>query len=277
MSHSKTKFNVSWLKKKDSNGHLLEWWCKSHDSDKFKAVCKLCDKEIQVANNGCFALMQHAKQNMHKQKAVVRNITEKAKTSKQVIVASTSTSEPKPSDVIEQEDDHREAIEGHEGSKQASIKHFFMKTVKDADKGQSSLPDTSKADHREETMSLPDHICKAEALWALKTAKDDFSICASDGFPQLLQRMCPDSEIAKGVKMSCTKVSYIIGHGLGPYFLQKTVDDILSTPGTYFTLHFDETTTSQIKKQLDILMRYYSDNHNEVRVRFLKAAVFGHA
>ena len=277
MSHSKTKFNVSWLKKKDSNGHLLEWWCKSHDCDKFKAVCKLCDKEMQVANNGCFALMQHAKQNMHKQKAVVQNITEKAKTSKQVVVASTSTSESKPSDVIEQEDNHRETIEGHEGSKQVSIKHFFMKTVKDADKGQSSLPDTSKADHREETMSLPDQICKAEVLWALKTAKDDFSFHASDGFPQLLQRMCPDSEIAKGVKMSRTKVSYIIGHGLGPYFLQKTVDDILSTPGTYFTLHFDETTTSQIKKQLDILVRYYSDNHNEVRVRFLKAAVFGHA
>ena len=45
-----------------------------------------------------------------------------------------------------------------------------MKTIKDADEGQSSLPDTSKADHREETMSLPDQICKAEALWALKTA-----------------------------------------------------------------------------------------------------------
>ena len=43
---------------------------------------------------------------------------------------------------------------------------------------------------------------------------------------------------------------------------------------TYFTLHFDETTTSQIKKQFDILVRYYL---NEVRVRFLKAAVFGHA
>ena len=87
MSHSKTKFNNSWLKKKDSNGHLLEWWSKSHDSDKFKDVCELCDKEIQVANNGCFALMQHAKQNMHKQKAVVQNISEEAKTSKQVVVA----------------------------------------------------------------------------------------------------------------------------------------------------------------------------------------------
>ena len=159
-------------------------------------------------------------------------------------------------------------------AKQASIKHFFMKIVKDADKGQSSLPDTSKADHREETMSLPDQMCKAKALWALKMAKDDFSFRASDGFPQLLQRMCPDSEIAKGVKMSHTKVSYIIGHGLGSYFLQKTVDDILSTPGTYFTLHFDETTTSQIKKQLDILMRYYSDNHNEVRVKISQGSSF---
>ena len=77
--------------------------------------------------------------------------------------------------------------------------------------------------------------------------------------------MCHDFEIAKGVKVSCTKVSYVIGHGLGPYFLQKTVDDILNTPRTYFTLHFDDTTTSQIKKQLDILVRYYSDNRNEVR------------
>ena len=99
---------------------------------------------------------------MHKQKAVVWNTSEKAKTSKQVVVVSTSESEP--SDVTEQEDDQRETIEGHEGSKQPSIKHFFVKRVKDADKGQSSLPDTSKADHREETMSLPDQICKAEAL-----------------------------------------------------------------------------------------------------------------
>ena len=64
-----------------------------------------------------------------------------------------------------------------------------MKTVKDADKGQSSLPDTSKADHKEKTMSLPEKICKAEALWALKTAKDDFSFCASDDFAYTRSRI----------------------------------------------------------------------------------------
>ena len=60
MAHSKTKFNIAWLKKKDANGHLLEWWCDVHETDKFKAVCKLCDKEIQVAKHGYHALLQHA-------------------------------------------------------------------------------------------------------------------------------------------------------------------------------------------------------------------------
>ena len=105
----------------------------------------------------------------------MQNISEEAKTCKQVVVASTSTSEPKPSDVTEQ-DDQRETIGGHEGSKQPLIKHFFMKTVKDTDKGQSSLLDKSKAEHGEETMSLPDQICTSEALWALETAKDTFHI-----------------------------------------------------------------------------------------------------
>ena len=57
----------------------------------------------------------------------------------------------------------------------------------------------------------------------------------------------------------------MIGHGLGPYFIQKTIYDVLSSPGTYYTIHFDEKTTSQIKKQLDVLVRYYSDTHCEVR------------
>ena len=89
--------------------------------------------------------------------------------------------------------------------------------------------------------------------------------------------MFQDSVVAQKMTVSCNKVSYVISHGLGPYFLQKTIDDILSSPDTYYTIHFDETITSQIKKQFDVLARYHSDTHCEVRVRFLKALVFGHA
>ena len=65
--------------------------------------------------------------------------------------------------------------------------------------------------------------------------------------------------------MSRTKVSYMISHGLGPYFHQQTVEDIQRIPNTYYTLHFDETTNAQSKKQMDILVRYYSEVHGEVK------------
>ena len=62
-----------------------------------------------------------------------------------------------------------------------------------------------------------------------------------------------DSFIAAKITMSHIKVSYMISYGLGPYFLEKTMGDILNIPDTFYTIHFDETTTVQLKKQLDKL------------------------
>ena len=44
----------------------------SQEKNQFKAICKLCDKEVQVANSGCFTLMQHAGMESQKEKASVR-------------------------------------------------------------------------------------------------------------------------------------------------------------------------------------------------------------
>ena len=60
--------------------------------------------------------------------------------------------------------------------------------------------------------------------------------------------MFGDSAVAHSMTMSRMKMSYLIGHGLGPYFLQKTIDDILKSSDPYYTIHFDETTTAQVKK-----------------------------
>ena len=54
----------------------------------------------------------------------------------------------------------------------------------------------SEATHCEATLSMQDQICKAETLWAMKTAKEDFAFWASDGVPQLFQRMFSDSVVA---------------------------------------------------------------------------------
>ena len=114
-------------------------------------------------------------------------------------------------------------------------------------------------------MTVQDQIMKAETLWALKTASENFSFRVSDGVPELFQKMLPGSTIAKHMTMSRTKVSYMISHGLGPYFQLQTVEDIQRIPNTYYTLHFDETTNAQIKKQMNILVRYYSKVHGEVK------------
>ena len=42
-------------------------------------------------------------------------------------------------------------------------------------------------------------------------------------------------------------------------------------------MHFDETTTVQVKKQMDMTLRYWSPTHNEVWVAFYTSLFFGHA
>ena len=44
-----------------------------------------------------------------------------------------------------------------------------------------------------------------------------------------------------------------------------------------YALHFDETTTSQVKVQMDILLRYWSPIHNSVYQSFYCSLFFGHA
>ena len=99
MTHSKTKFNIGWLKKRDGNGHMLEWWCHEHKTNTFKAICKLCDKKIQVANNRCFTLMQHAGMKSHKKKASVRLAFARKDS---VLHKEKETVEPSPSSSSEQ-------------------------------------------------------------------------------------------------------------------------------------------------------------------------------
>ena len=136
---------------------------------------------------------------------------------------------------------------------------------------------TDKESKINDVLTLQDQILQAETLWALKTAHENFSFRASDGLPELFQRMFGDSAVAHSMTMSRMKMSYLIGHGLGPYFLQKTIDDILKSSDPYYTIHFDETTTAQVKKQMDVLVRYFSETDGEVKVRFLKALTFRHA
>ena len=72
--------------------------------------------------------------------------------------------------------------------------------------------------------------------------------------------MFPDSKIAANFTLSHTSSFYIIGEGLSPYFTHLLIDDLVRS-GFPFSLHFDETTTTQARKQMDLTLRYWYATH----------------
>ncbi|KAG0412302.1 hypothetical protein HPB47_010562 [Ixodes persulcatus] len=89
--------------------------------------------------------------------------------------------------------------------------------------------------------------------------------------------MFPDSQIAKGFQCGRKKISYIISDGLGPYFKEKVVQELVQ-PEVFYSIMIDETPVPEAKvQQLDVLARYYSVNTHNVVVEHLQSFHLGHA
>jgi hypothetical protein len=70
-------------------------------------------------------------------------------------------------------------------------------------------------------------------------------------------------------------MSYVISHGLGPYFRDRLLEDIKNCQR--FVLCFDEKLNNQKKKQLDLLFRYWSSQKGLVVTRYYRTILLGHA
>ena len=100
--------------------------------------------------------------------------------------------------------------------------------------------------------TIKEKVTALEALSVFKIAQGDFSLTACDGIPSLFQKMFPDSNVAKSLTMSRQKASYLFQDELGPLPSQWLGAKLKNLKET-FTIMFDETTTHQNGKQMDIL------------------------
>ena len=80
----------------------------------------------------------------------------------------------------------------------------------------------------------------------MQFAANNVPFSQADNLAACYQEQFPDSEIAQQVAISKNKMSYLIGYGLGPYFTQQTVKELVGG-NFYFTLQFDETVSAQTK------------------------------
>ena len=115
------------------------------------------------------------------------------------------------------------------------------------------------------TLSCADQVLNAETLQALDTVFSNHSFASTKVNNDKLRRMFPDSQIAKSVHQAETKTKYIIQFGVAPYVRKQVIEDFTGQP---FTFQFDETTTSQIKKQYDGYVQFWSLSKNMIMNRF---------
>ena len=116
----------------------------------------------------------------------------------------------------------------------------------------------------------------AQIYWLAKVAICNFSLRSLDHIGDTFKCMFPDSKIAADLSLSRTSASYMITEGMAPHFRQVLVEDLRKSD-LPFALHFDETTNVQVKKQMDLTLRYWSPTHEQVWVAFYTSCFFGHA
>ena len=73
--------------------------------------------------------------------------------------------------------------------------------------------------------------------------------------------------------MSRQKAFYTVSDGIGPLLEKKIIEGICKSEAC-FTLMYDETTTTQNKKQINILLRYWSNEENKVVTKYFSSSFF---
>ena len=230
--------------------HFQKSWLENTDSnnqlvrvwcvpkDDFTVTCKVCSTDIIIQHMGFSALRQHSEKQKHRGLSGVDLF-----------------SEGKP-------------------KQQALLSQYFVKNLgPTADESTKEETASTAADSVGWTVSQK--ATKAEIIATMQFAANNVPISQADNLAACYQEQFPDSEIAQ-VAISKNKMSYLIGYGLGPYLTQQTVKELVDG-NSYFTLQFDETVSAQTKKHMDLLIWYWSETSNEVKVKYLTSLMFGSA
>ena len=122
-------------------------------------------------------------------------------------------------------------------------------------------------------LSDGDQVKKAEILQALHIVDKNLSFASAKSDSQRFQLMFPDSKIAQAYQQADTKVHYVIKYGIADHVKQGLIDDAATTPYSFLS---DETTTSQVKKQYDAYLIYWSKKTDMVEHAYCGSLFVGH-
>jgi hypothetical protein len=123
---------------------------------------------------------------------------------------------------------------------------------------------------------INEQVITAEIRWILHVALSKSFQRSCEGINSLFISMFSDSNIAKKFQLGRTKCGYVTKFGIAPYFLDLLYKEILLSP--VFVISFDESLNRSIQKgQMDIIVRFWNHESNEVFTRYLDSQFLGGA
>lgn len=122
-------------------------------------------------------------------------------------------------------------------------------------------------------VSLEEQVTRAEVIQAFHVINANLPFRSADTDAERFRMQFPDSEIAKLYKQSRSKLGYVIEYGIAPVLIKNLKTDIIGKP---LSIKFDETTTSQVKKQFDAYLTYYCEKSACVITSYCGSLFVGH-
>jgi hypothetical protein len=227
------KFRREWLDKRE-----YREWLREVPGDSSQARCGICKKTIDLSNMGQTALMSHMKGKKHK-----RDLALKLGTTTQQSITAFCPSSNEPDDTDAQPST---STQPHDTSTAGQ-------SAVDTNPGQASARNTMA-----QFVTSVD-TKKAEITWILKSIMAHYSYNSSEDNGDVFRTMFPDSVIAKSYKCGSTKQSYLVCHGIAPYFTEKLLNKVREAE--CYVVSFDESLNSICQEgQMDIIVRYFYGN-----------------
>lgn len=240
MTNKQCTFNKLWL---DSEVFPeFSGWLDIVVNDATSAYCKVCRKLFKLSNMGKQAIISHAKGPTH-----VKYM--KAKSSQPTIsfFAKKDASTLSPLEGVQPTVSSTSTVVP--GTSQMSLKTFNVNE---------------------------DDVTSAEAIWALQVVTGKMSLNSCDETSAAFKTMFPDSKIAQNFTMGKTKASYVINHGLAPYFKESLLNDIKQCSD--YVVCFDESLNKFSQRgQMDLCVRFWDVNLQKVSTRYWNSVFLGRA
>lgn len=248
MSSKKTLFNELWL---DPSLNPEFGWLKKGE-DLYHGFCDVCKKSFTLGNMGRKAVVTHSKGQLHNKLIKMRA----TQTSLKPFLMTPNTSNSKQVETVncDQDSSNNESVlpvPGPSSSLERNIKSV-------------------------EAFCSKDDVNSAEIRWALNVVQNKLSLHSCENIGETFRDMFPDSSIASKFQLGETKCSYVINHGLAPYFQTLLKDQLRSCKD--FVVCFDEAMNKVVQRgQMDLFIRFFDINDNRVHTRYYNSVFLGRA